>query len=181
MFPRHASCLRPTLDSTPVTPFTLNELEDAAELLKPNKAPGPDAIPPEIVKIAVQTAPEHILKVINNTYAKGKFPELWKQTQLVLIEKPKKTADEQVKYRTICLINTLGKLVEHLISARLHKQLQCKISPNQFGFVKGRSTIDAMEKINEIVEANKRLASKNRSFIILITIDIENAFNAVPW
>lgn len=44
----------------------------------------------------------------------------------------------------------------------------------QYGFRKGKSTIDALEKLRGIVKGNKRKVG-------VLTLDIQNAFNSAPW
>lgn len=50
---------------------------------------------------------------------------------------------ENVKYRSIFLISVLGKCLEHMVQARLEEQIECTrgLSPKQFGFRNGRSTV----------------------------------------
>ena len=47
--------------------------------------------------------------------------------------------------------------------------------PNQYGFVKGKSTTHAMKKISDIV---KRKATWHNA---LILVDVKNAFNCASW
>jgi hypothetical protein len=37
-------------------PFTVDELRTAATKLRPGKAPGPDGIPPEVIRLMVEVA-----------------------------------------------------------------------------------------------------------------------------
>lgn len=49
------------------------------------------------------------------------------------------------------------------------------ISENQYGFIKGRSTVDEIIKVREIIE-NKL---KKGLVTIAISLDIKNAFNTI--
>lgn len=51
------------------------------------------------------------------------------------------------------------------------------LSDYQYGFIKGRSTIDAVLKVREIVDnkLNKELE------VIAVSLDIRNAFNTIKW
>lgn len=53
--------------------------------LKAGKAPGPDKIPAEVVKLAAREHPNQILKALNTSLREGKFPREWKIVRVVLI------------------------------------------------------------------------------------------------
>jgi len=71
----------------------------------------------------------------------------------VLLSKDKKPLELPSSYGLIFLINTIGKLLERVIKKRLEAHLEetSGISERQFGFVKRRSTVDAIEKAMEAV------------------------------
>lgn len=185
LFPEHPRVLFHKTDVHPnnIEEFTVDELLEAAEKTRPNKSPGPDQVPPKIVKEAVLEAPQFILQALNMLLKKGEFPSIWKEGRVVLIPKPKKAGQEQ-KYRPICLLNTFGKLYERLITKRLADELNDKniLSPNQYGFRPGRSTVHAIEKVTEIAnnEINKG-RSRTRKLCIVVTLDIRNAFSSASW
>lgn len=164
-------------------PFTAEELKKATQRLKKGKAPGPDGLTNEVIKLIVETQGEHCLKVYNRHINEGTFPKIWKDSKLVLIEKPKKQDGEPTAFRPICLINNLGKLYERLINQRLLEELDQKniIHDAQYGFRKGRSTIDAMKNITKIAEKINSGPYQRRKFCVLVCLDIKNAFNSVPW
>ena len=86
-------------------------------------------------------------------------------------------------YRPICLLDTMGKLLEELILRRLQALLVAEngLSENQFRFRKGRSTVDAIQAVVNIA-TNERKGTGNRmGFCALISIDIRNAFNTTRW
>lgn len=173
----------PRVEEKTVTIFSLEELREAEKKIKPKKAPGPNNISAKIVKRIVHLNPEICLKVINKHYIKGEFPKQWKEARLILIEKPNKSFADKVTYRPICLINTFGKLYEQMMSARLEKELNLKgeLAETQFGFRRGRSTMDAMERVKEFAKFSNSGACKSRELCVLITLDVKNAFNSTPW
>lgn len=69
--------------------------------------------------------------------------------------------------------------MERLIKNRMEdmKESGESIPNNQYGFIKGRSTIDAILKVREIIESklNKGLE------VVAIFLDIRNAFNTIEW
>ena len=72
----------------------------------------------------------------------------------------------------------MGKLL-----AKLILQLQSymvggnSLAVNQFGFRKGRSTVDAIQAVVDIMTEAKTGIGKRKGFFALISIDIRNAFD----
>ena len=73
----------------------------------------------------------------------------------------------------------MGKLLEEMILQRLqgHMVRENGLSENQFGFWKGRSTVDAIQAVVDIATNARRGTGKRKGFCALISIDIRNAFN----
>ncbi|KAJ8970504.1 hypothetical protein NQ317_009522 [Molorchus minor] len=137
--------------------FTLKELEAAAANIKCGKAPGPDQIPPEAVKIMAECLPNWILAVMNNLLEKQEFPNKWKEARVVLIPKSGKLQSSVNSSRPLCMLNVLSKLLEILIKNRLQEELGGKggLHPNQYSYQKGKSTIQAIEGVIETVRDYK--------------------------
>ena len=91
--------------------------------------------------------------------------------------------DNALSYRPICLSDTMGKLLEEMILQRLqgHMVRENGLSENQFGFRKGRSTVDAIQAVVDIDTKARRGTGKRKAFCALISIDISNAFNTARW
>jgi len=104
---------------------------------------------------------------------------MWKTAKLVLVRKNGKPLSEPSTYRPLCMINTAGKLLEKIVEARIRDFLEKHelLSSNQYGFRKGRSTIDAILKLKEIVDSGW---GKNTR-VGMVTLDSKNAFNSAPW
>ncbi|KAH0820966.1 hypothetical protein GEV33_001825 [Tenebrio molitor] len=110
------------------------------------------------------------------------FPRTWKVARLILLPKGK-PGTEKRKFRPICLLNTLGKLLEHLIRARLANNLEEKggLSDAQFGFREGLSTVDAFEEVMKVARFANVGTWDRKDYCALALIDVENAFNSAPW
>ena len=80
-------------------------------------------------------------------------------------------------------MDTMGKLLEELILQRLRVLLvgENGLSENQFGFRKGRSTVDAIQAVVNIATNARKGTGKRKGFCALISIDIRNAFNTARW
>ncbi|KAI5735424.1 hypothetical protein M8J77_018106 [Diaphorina citri] len=160
LFPRHQLIEWNTepvqLDDIPL--FSLDELLEVCLETKCGKAPGPVRISPEIIKLFIETKPDVCLKLFNDQLKMGTFPDIWKRARLVLIEKEKKSDDTEKSYRPICLLDILGKVYEKLIKIRLEEEIGKNggLSPEQFGFISGRSTVDAMLEVKRRAEDAKK-------------------------
>lgn len=183
LLPCHEENIWPeiTLEETDIPFFKEDELRAAVKQIKSKKSPGPDRIPPEIIKAAMNAFPEVFLNIMNHQVKEGVFPKIWKTAKLVLLEKPRKPGDVDTKYRTICLIDVVGKVLEQLIAARLMKEADNKLSESQYGFRKKKSTVDAMKRVTEVLEQVREKPYGDKRYAMLITLDIKNAFNSVPW
>ena len=104
-------------------------------------------------------------------------------TKVVLLSKENKPPDEPSSYRPLCMLDIAGKLFQRIISVRLEAAIQQvgSLCDNQFGFRKGRSTIDA---INRVVAVAKNAVSGSwctKRMCAMIGLDIRNAFNTARW
>lgn len=162
---------------------TADEVQECIAQLKNRKAPGPDGITVEILKATNDRYVPTITSIVNGLLSRQDFPDIWKTTRLVLIEKPGRTLDGEKAYRPICIMDTLGKILEKILNVRLQDELDKleAIHSNQFGFRRGRSTIDALRSIEEVVTDIQKHAFGNQKCCALITLDVKNAFNSAPW
>lgn len=153
VFPPGAYERKEYVADTDIPPFTLQKLNDAAILMSKKKSPGPDGIPSEYVREMVRWAPNKLLAAMNFILRNEWVPDTWKVARMVLIHKEGKKRDDPGGYRPICLINGIAKLLERLIVGRLwtHVETVDCLSPDQYGFRKGRSTVEAMEAVMEVV------------------------------
>jgi hypothetical protein len=108
LFPIRPIAEWPRVEIGAVEPFTTDELRTAALKLRPGKAPGPDGIPPEVIRLLAEVVPRTLLSLMNGLFAAARFPDEWKRAKLVLI--PKAKSVDRKKLRPICLLDCLGKL-----------------------------------------------------------------------
>lgn len=160
-------------------------LQEIKEILRGkrvgNSAPGPDGIPAKIIK----KCPDEFLDCIRSTFSQclrhGVFPRIWKRAKLVLIPKGDDPSGSDLKVRPICLLDDMGKSLERLIIERMRKEEInngfTALAKHQYGFRRGRSTIDALQLVKSTVES----AIERKDYAIAISLDIKNAFNTIPW
>ncbi|BET02091.1 Reverse transcriptase (RNA-dependent DNA polymerase) [Nesidiocoris tenuis] len=166
-----------------IPPFTTAELKAAVRSLRRNRAPGPNGIPSEVLKVVVEECPTLLLDVYNACLRAGIFSSQWKTARLVLVDKGKGDGSLASSLRPLCMLDTDGKLFEKLLQPRLHQAINAAggLSANQHGFRRGHSTINA---IAEVVKALEVAESKNHhswDIVLLVTLDVKNAFNSARW
>ncbi|KAF0724112.1 Uncharacterized protein FWK35_00024075 [Aphis craccivora] len=150
-----------------IPPFAEAELQKACARLSAGKAGGPSEVPNEALKAL-------------------HFPQQWKSAKLVLLNKGgDKPVNSPSSFRSICLLNTPGKLLERLLLQRLENHLDkrggIRRAPNQFGFRKGISTETAVECVLSIERWAMAVPGRDKELCALVTLDVKNAFNSLRW
>lgn len=85
------------------------------------------------------------------------------------------------KVRPICLLSELGKILESILVDRIWSWMEdnpmARLSEDQFGFRRHRSTVDALTVVcDTIQDTNER-----GGVAVAVSFDIKNAFNSLPW
>jgi hypothetical protein len=104
-----------------------------------SKGPGPDDIPPSILRNCASTICQPLLHIFNTSLSLGIFPDFWKTSHIVPIFKSGSRKNIS-NYRGISILPTIAKLFESILTDILTPLLEPCISASQHGFRKGRST-----------------------------------------
>ena len=157
-------------------PFTLYELDNAINRTG-NSCPGPDQIHYHLFKNLGQTAKLALLYSLNYAFSSHSYPENWFHAHIIPINKPNKDPTKLSSYRPISLTNTIHKIFERIIKNRLLYiiEKQNLISPNQCGFLPGRSTLDNLVKIT----ADIRNAFHSKQYTAALFLDLKNAYDTL--
>lgn len=163
--------------------FTEGELSAAVSSMKNKRAPGPDGVPVEALKLVASSQPFLLLSMFNTCLSAGVFPRQWKVARLALISKGKGPADSPSSYRPLCMLDTAGKLMERLLKPRLQEAIRVAgdLSKRQHGFRKGHSTIKAISEVIGAVSMAETACHQARPLVLLVTLDVKNAFNSARW
>ena len=164
----------------------MSELKRAAKRLVPGKAPGSDGIPNEVLRTTIREKPQLILDLLNTCLERGHFPKQWKRQKLVLIPKSKnKDPKAPSSWRPLCMLDSTGKLYERMILNRVQLELDNPenkgLSEMQYGFRAGRSTFNAVQEVQKIVNKAFSMKPKLGGFCAVVTLDVKNAFNTANW
>ena len=117
-----------TVSDDEISFFVAEDLDTTAKGLQNRKAPGPDRIPVDALKVEARTHPQVLLRMYNACLRTGEFPRQWKTQRLVLISKGKGDINSPSAYRTLCMLNTTRKLIEMLLKPRLERAIQTKLT-----------------------------------------------------
>ena len=156
-------------------PFTMGELQEAINTLKPGKAAGLDGITPEMIKhFGIKTL-EWIRALFNNCAATFKLPKIWKKAKVAALLKPKKDPKLPTSYRPISLFCTLYKLYERMILGRIQPTVDDHLSPDQAGFRPGRSCCGQVLNLTQYIEDG----FENKLITGTVFVDLTAAYDTV--
>lgn len=85
----------------------------------------------ESIKIGAIFVPDEFLGVYNNIVRTPIFPKLWKKLKVAL---SLRGSTSESKYRPICILDTLRKLLEYLAKYKLEDHIT--LTDTQYGFRK---------------------------------------------
>lgn len=142
--------------------------------LKPQKAAGPDALPPTVLKeLSDELAPilEHIFR---RSLLTGQLPSDWKRANVAPIFK-KGDKHKPENYRPVSLTCILCKCMEHIIVSNIANHLDANniLHPLQHGFRKNLSCDTQLLSLFHDLTQNTRETD-------LIIMDFSKAFDKVP-
>ncbi|XP_070049029.1 uncharacterized protein [Nicotiana tomentosiformis] len=110
-------------------------------------------------------------------FCSADLPKFITHTNLVLLPK-KKIVSTFSDMRPISLSNFSNKIISRVVHERLVDLLPSLISPNQAGFVKGRSIVENILLTQEII-TDIRLRGKPSN--VVIKLDMAKAYDRVSW
>lgn len=82
-------------------------------------------------------------------------------------------------YGPICILKSMAKIFEFIINRHLIQSFTPNVA--QFGFRIGKNTSNAVTRIKRINEHHVKNNNTSRRLLLLLNLDIKNAFNSVSW
>ena len=148
------------------------------KFLKRGKAPGPDNIHNEVLRLGTTTLLfHHLARHFTSSIQIGYIPTTWKLATLCMLLKPDKLPSLTTSYRPISLMSSIMKLFEQVIEQRLCSYLEGTgfINKYQSGFRQNKSTDDHFFRLSQSV-----MESFNRGeHVVAAFRDVEKAFDIV--
>lgn len=127
-----------------------------------------------MIKLLFEHRAHNMLSMIKSIYKIGKIPRKWKVAKVILLVEQGKDPLLPRSYRPISILPAMSKVWQNTFKIAIEKYLaEDPHHKNQFGFRKGRSTVDAIMQVSNFADTCK----KRNLACILMTIDIKNTFN----
>ena len=124
------------------------------KFLKRGKAPGPDNIHNEVLRLGTTTSSfHHLARLFTSSIQTGYIPTAWKLAPLCILLKPDKLPSLTTNYWPISLVSSIMTLFERVIEQRLPSYLEDIgfINKYQSGFRENRSTNDHLFRLSQSV------------------------------
>jgi len=167
------SAMNDKLTSLPIWEEVLEVIRN----LKADAAPGADGLTGNFFNTFSDIIKDDIMPDIENFFKGLRLPIHYTSTIIALIPK-KNNPNSFNDVRPISLCNVKYKIIAKLINNRLAKILPIIISPEQSGFIAGRSIHDNIMFAHDLVhELDRTVPGGN----LLITLDMSKAYDRVEW
>jgi len=156
---------------------TPDEVHEATSGLKFSKAPGPNVIPNRVLKHLPKRAVSVLDRIFSAFLRTHHFLQRWKHARAISILKPGIYLALPSSYRPISLLDTIGKLFEWIVRARILHVVNERglMRDEQFGFRPRHSTSLQLTRLVERITRNlggKRLTGA-------VFLDLAKAFDPV--
>ena len=159
------------------TPLDPKELEAALKGMSTTKSPGSDGFSVEFYLRFWNDIKHFFLQMVAESVQCNKLPRTLSEGILTLVPKANRPRSEIKSYRPITLLNVSYKIIATAIAKRFKKILPTIIDKDQTGFMTGRFIGDNTRLTYDLIQELKK---EDRSALFL-SLDIEDAFNAVDW
>lgn len=153
-----------------------SELDNAIASLKKGKASGSDAIFNEYIIESYDLLRCEWLMLFSRCLLQAQIPQCWRHGLLYTLYKGKGDVTLPDSYRGISLQQSMFKVFTKLLNSRIMQNCQHLLPTEQYGFVPGRKTADAIKHLRISVENS---LSKPRGKLYACFIDFAKAFDTV--
>ena len=143
--------------------------------LKRGKAPGANGITGDLLKAFPGIFTPPITSIIQAHWNSPlTIPQAWKDAEVISLHK-KGSRDDPNNYRSIFLLDTIGKIFCKLLVQSLNRYVDHKLDPYQFGFRNGRSGDQAIVLLRNAMQT----AKETKTPMVLVFIDLTKAFDSI--
>ena len=142
--------------------ISTESVADILSSLKPNKAAGPDGVETRVLKECAEEMAPKLQQIFRKSLDEGVVPTQWKEANIVPIHKGGSKA-VMGNFRPVALTSTVCKVLEKIICTAMMSFLTRNnlISPQQHGFVRGRSCqtniLLCLEKWTQMLDDGKNV------------------------
>ena len=154
---------------------TQQEVMDSKQICS-GKAPGKDAIPPEIYKYGGQKLVKKLYELFKAIWRVGRVPQDYKDASIKHLYKNTGNRSSCDNHRGISLLSIAGKILARLLLNRIIKHIVNDIYPeSQCGFRSGRGTIDMIHSLRQVAEKVR----KKYQELYIVFVDLTKVFDTV--
>ena len=154
---------------------TIPDLMALARKTKNGKAPGPNGLPAELLKLGGTEIMVHLLPLISKAILYSREPLEWKGGTLIPLYKHKGHPGHASSYRSIFLSDTTGKIYHSWLRKQLLPAWEQNPTAIQHGGRRGYGT----DTLHHLVHSYMAWARSNTRSLGLLFLDLRSAFYAV--
>lgn len=154
--------------------ITIDEVANVLNHIDTNTGPGPDGIPPSLLKACSSSFAIPLNIIFNRSLLSAVFPRIWKESFIRPIFKGGHRSHIK-NYRGIAKLSIIPKAFEKIVTDKLFEFISPSISIYQHGFVKGRSTVTNLATFTSSVTCSL----ENGSQTDCIYTDFSKAFDKI--
>jgi hypothetical protein len=161
-FPADIETVNVGLKSYFMAPASETKLSNPEEVLESirglrvSKAPDPKGIPNRALKHLTQRAVSLLVLIFNAILLNHHFPTAWKHARMISILRAGKDPARPSSCRPISLLDTIGKIFEKILLARILHEVNVRglMRDEQFGFGPKHSTSLQLARLVERIARN---------------------------
>jgi len=142
--------------------------------INPNKAHGPDKISGKILKQCAHSLAFPLSELFKTVYLTGHIPLEWKLANVVPVFKKGSKVDVE-NYRPISLTCLCMKILERIVREEIMRKCGHLISPEQHGFLPGKSCTTQMIQFTDSIARSINDAARSD----IVYFDFAKAFDSV--
>ena len=154
---------------------TLAEVQAQIHGLRRGKAPGPDGIPPDVLKAGAEPLAKHLTVLTSKAAAQGREPVSWKGGHLIPLHKGKSSRSDPLGYRSIFLNNFCTKVYHSMLRKHLVWAWASVLEHIQFG---GRKKVGC-DSAHHLVQAHLAHGAMRKDPVAVLFVDFKSAFYTV--
>ena len=157
--------------------LNLSEITLTLKSMKSGKSPGLSGFSAEFFKVFWKQLGNFVLRSLNYGYMKGELSVTQKQCLITCIPKDNKPKQFLKNWRPLTLLDTVYKIASGTIANRMKTTLDHIINKYQTGFIKGRSIVENLRVIYDVM----KFTEEQKIPGLIMLIDFEKAFDSLSW
>ena len=160
--------------------ITEDEVLNSLTSIKSGKAPGPDEIGTNVLKMCSRTLAPILCKIFQQSLDQVRIPQLWKTSEIVPVPKKVPTTCNN-DFRPVALTAIMMKCLEKIIKKLLQAQVAKYTDPCQFAYRSKRCVDDAtLSLIDYVLEhVDRANTGTHKYFAKILFVDFSSAFNTI--